>query len=362
MRSPLKPAPPKPTIWIDLDNTPHVVFFEPIIEELRLRGFPLIITARDAFQVFELADRKKLSYLPIGRHYGKNRFLKVAGALFRALQLAPVAWRENPALSVSNGSRSQIVVSKVLRIPTMVLSDYEYARPLPFMYPTWEMVPEVIPDQALACDSDHIRKYPGIKENVYAWKLQPDPRILGDLGLNESDLIITVRPPATEAHYHNPESEQLFVAFMEMATRSANTRIVLLPRNERQAESIRARWPAWFVDDKTVVPRVALDGLNLIWHSDLVVSGGGTMNREAAVLGVPVYSIFRGEIGAVDRSLERSGRLVLVESVDDVARKIRLEKRVRTPLAQATSRDSLDHIVNTIAELAERPRRARQKR
>jgi hypothetical protein len=345
-----------------LDNTPHVVFFEPIIEELRLRGFPLVITARDAFQVYELADRKKLSYVPIGRHYGKNRFRKVAGALFRAVQLAPVAWGARPAFSVSNGSRSQIVVSKLLGIPTMVLSDYEHARPLPFTYPTWEMVPEVVPKQALACDSDHVRRYPGIKENVYAWKLQPDPSILGELGLKESELIITVRPPATEAHYHNPESEKLFIAFMEIVTRSANTRSVLLPRNRQQAELIRTRWPAWFADDRTVVPQVALDGLNLIWHSDLVVSGGGTMNREAAVLGVPVYSIFRGEIGAVDRSLERSGRLVLVESVEDVARKIRLEKRVRTPLAQITSRDSLDHVVNTIAELAEHSRRAPQKR
>jgi hypothetical protein len=175
-------------------------------------------------------------------------------------------------------------------------------------------------------------------------------------------LIITARPPATEAHYHNPESEGLFTSFMEMACRNPNTRIVLLPRNKQQGEFIRSRWPQWFVQNKTIIPSGALDGLNLIWHSDLLVSGGGTMNREAATLGVPVYSIFRGSIGAVDRHLQQSGRLILVETPEDVAGKIRLEKRVRKPVAETTSRRSLDHIVNTIEELVEKISAKNQRR
>lgn len=343
----------KAGIWIDLDNTPHVVFFEPIIEELRSRGYPLLITARDAFQVCELADQKKLPYVRIGRHYGKNRFRKAAGLLLRAFQLAPVAFRERPVLSLSHGARSQIIISNLLGIPTLLLADYEFAEYPPLMRPTWEMVPAVIPDDALCCDASHVRKYPGIKEDVYVWKFQPDPAILDQLGLKASELIITVRPPATEAHYHNPESEQLFIAFMERACRTPNTRIVLLPRNRKQAEFIRENWPQWFAQSRTVIPGAALDGLNLIWHSDLLVSGGGTMNREAAALGVPVYSIFRGSIGAVDRHLQQSGRLVLVETIGDVADKIRLEKRPHKPLGEATSRRSLDQIVNTVEELAE---------
>ena len=129
--------------------------------------------------------------------------------------------------------------------------------------------------------------------------------------------------------------------------------MVLLPRNKKQAEAIRRRWPRWFENGHVVTPSAALDGLNLIWHSDLVVSGGGTMNREAASLGVPVYSIFRGTIGAVDRYLEAQGRLVLVESVDDVARKISLVRRSRKPLSAVTSRRTLEFIVETIGRLAE---------
>jgi predicted glycosyltransferase len=138
-----------------------------------------------------------------------------------------------------------------------------------------------------------------------------------------------------------------------MACRNPKTRIVLLPRNKQQGELIRSRWPQWFEQNKTIIPTGALDGLNLIWHSDLLVSGGGTMNREAATLGVPVYSIFRGAIGAVDRHLQQSGRLILIETQEDVASKIKLEKRVRKSVAETTSRRSLDHIVNTIEELVE---------
>jgi hypothetical protein len=343
----------KPKIWVDLDNTPHVPFFEPILQELSSRGFPLLVTARDAFQVCEIAEKKGLSFIKVGRHHGKNRVLKGAGLIYRALQLSALILREKPALGVSHGARSQLLLSTWLRIPTVLIEDYEYSQFPLMMRPNWVIAPEVIADDALCCKKDHIRKYIGIKEDVYVWKLRPDPALLGELGLGESDLIVTVRPPATEAHYHNPDSERLFERFMERACKTAGVRIVLLPRNRKQGDLIRRSWPAWFKSRKTVIPNAPLDGLNLMWSSDLVVSGGGTMNREAAALGVPVYSIFRGTIGAVDYQLSAEGRLVLVENIGDVDRKIRLEKRPRRPLAELTSKRTLNKIVDTIQEIAE---------
>jgi predicted glycosyltransferase len=344
---------PKPKVWVDLDNTPHVPFFEPILEELRARGYPLLVTARDAFQVCELADKKGLQYLKIGRHYGKHRAIKGAGLMYRALQLAPTVVRQKPALAVSHGARSQLILSNWLGIRSLLIEDYEFCQFPLMMKPSWLMAPDVIPDEALGLANGNLCKYPGIKEDVYAWRLQPDPEILEELGLSESDIIVTVRPPATEAHYHNPEAERLFEAFMARACETSPVRVVLLPRNRKQGELIRQGWPDWFENDKTVIPRSAIDGLNLIWYSDLVVSGGGTMNREAAAVGVPVYSIFRGSIGAVDKYLQRSGRLFLVESTKDVATKIRLEKRPRKTLAETTSRKTLSHIVDTIEQLTE---------
>jgi predicted glycosyltransferase len=303
--------------------------------------------------VCELADRKGLSYTKIGRHHGKNRTLKGAGLIFRAMQLSPMEHREKPALAVSHGSRSQILLSNLLRIPTILIEDYEYSQFPRIMRPTWIMTPGMIPNESLCLKNGHIRKYSGIKEDVYVWKLVPDPSLLGELGLSDSDLVVTVRPPATEAHYHKHESVELFERFMNRASRTPGVKIVLLPRNQKQSELLRHDWPAWFERGTTIIPPAAIDGLNLMWHSDLVVSGGGTMNREAAALGVPVFSIFRGAIGAVDRHLNAEGRLVLVESLADVEAKIPIIKRPRKAIAEATSRRTLNQVVDTIQEIAE---------
>ena len=343
----------KPKIWIDLDNTPHVPLFEPIVEELMARGFPLFVTARDAFQVCELADKQALGYLKVGRHYGRHRLLKGVGLIYRSAQLARLVIKEKPALAISHGARSQLLLGNWLNIPTVLLEDYEYCQFPPTMRPTWVIAPAVIPNAMLPSRDDHIRKYSGIKENVYSWKFSPDSSLLQELGIAGSDLLVTVRPPATEAHYHNPQSEGLFERFMDLACRNPNTRVVLLPRNWKQGQFIRRHWPSWFKHDVTIIPPGAVDGLNLLWHSDLVVSGGGTMNREAAALGVPVYSIFRGKIGAVDRYLREQGRLVLVDSNECVDQGIQLVRRERRAISEVTSKRTLDEIVNTIEEISE---------
>ena len=131
-------------IWIDLDNTPHVPFFKPIIRELERRGFRVVLTARDAFQVCELATQSGLKYKKIGRHYGKNRFMKVWGLAWRSLQLLPFVIRERPALGLSHGSRGQILLCNLLRIPTVMVMDYEHAQTPPLVRPRWEIVPEVL--------------------------------------------------------------------------------------------------------------------------------------------------------------------------------------------------------------------------
>jgi hypothetical protein len=314
-------------IWIDLDNTPHVPFFEPIIEELSRRGHQCVLTARDAFQVCEMADQRGMSYTKIGRHHGKNAVVKLAGLYLRAMQLRPAVQRHKPVLAISHGSRAQSILANFLRIPNVIIADYEHARFLPLMGPDWEIVPDVIPDSSLYCKPDKILKYPGIKEDVYVPQFKPDRFIREQLQLADHHIVVTARPPASEAHYRNPESDILFSAFMDRALLTPDVKIVLLPRNSKQAEVLRAKWAHDFQNGRIVIPEHAVDGLNLLWYSDLAVSGGGTMNREAAALGVPVYSVFRGTIGAVDRHLAAEGRLMLIETRNDVVGKLKLERR-----------------------------------
>jgi predicted glycosyltransferase len=295
-----------------------------------------------------------LAFTQIGRHYGRNKLFKFIGLFLRSLQLLPFAIRERPSLALNHGSRTQTLVCNALGIPTVTIMDYEFAAELFFLRPLWEIVPEIIPASSATCRRHGgILKYPGIKEDVYVPDFRPDSSILKHLALEGSSIIVTVRPPATEAHYHNPEAEILFEHFMDRVCATPGTKTVLLPRNKRQEEEIRSKWWRWFAGSKVVIPSGVVEGLNLLWHSDLVVSGGGTMNREAAALGVPVYSIFRGKIGAVDRQLEAEGRLVLIESVSDVTNKILLEPRRKSSAMDEKPRRALDQIVRHVEGLAQ---------
>jgi predicted glycosyltransferase len=339
-------------IWIDLDNSPHVPFFAPIIEELERRGYAILLTARECFQVRELADLLNMQCEWRGRHYGKSKMLKLVGLCVRAMQLAPTVLRNKPDMALSHGSRSQVLLAAPLRIPSMVIFDYEFAKGLGLLNPTWQMLPDVIADSAVKGNGRFL-KYPGLKEDVYVPRFRPDPAIRTELGIREDDFVVTLRPPANEAHYHNPESEVLLEAVLRLLSSQPDIKIILLPRNQKQESDIRKTWAGLFADGRMTVPPQAVDGLNLIWHSELVISGGGTMNREAAVLGVPVYSIFRGKMGAVDRDLAAQGRLVLLESVADVMSKIVLERRLRSENPGRGNSETLKQIVDNIVSVME---------
>jgi len=338
-------------IWIDLDNTPHVPFFIPIIRELERRGHQIVLTARDAFQVCELADEKGLRYNRIGHHYGKNPFMKVFGLLWRSAQLMPFCIRQRPALAISHGARSQILLCKLLRIPTILIGDYEHSRSVPMALPRWMIAPDSLFEHRFPVNTNRLRLFRGIKEDVYVPEFKPDSSLLEEIGLRNTEIVITVRPPANEAHYYNPESDVLFVELMSRICRTPGVRAVLLPRHHLQGQALRADYPEWFKDSKTIIPSRAVDGLDLIWYSDLVVSGGGTMNREAAALGVPVYSIFRGKTGAVDRRLEQEGRLTLIRSSEEVWTKILFARRDKSRLPDNKPRPAIDDIVNYIEEI-----------
>jgi predicted glycosyltransferase len=264
--------------------------------------------------------------------------------------MLPTILKDRPMLAVSHGSRAQMIACKWLNIPSIAISDYEHAKEIPLFPPTWMIVNEVIPVESCWLKPEKVRKYPGLKEDVYVPDFRPDPSFLQNLGINPQHILVTLRPPATEAHYHNPESEYLFAHLLNRLHSTPNLHVVLLPRNKAQEHMIREQWPQVFASGKMTVPAQAVNGLDLVWHSDLVVSGGGTMNREAAALGVPVYSIFRGKLGAVDEHLRTSGRLIIVQSTAEVDAKIHLQRRERNH-SRPTSAPALLGLVEQIEQI-----------
>lgn len=339
-------------IWVDLDNSPHVPFFKPIIGELAKQGYKILITARNCAQTCGLADLHKLPYRRVGRHYGKNKVLKVLGTAYRALQMLPIVLKDRPKLALSHGSRSQMIAASLLRIPIIVILDYEHTSSLSFIEPSYAFMPEVVPEDTMDKGKIRIVKYPGIKEDVYTTAFKPDPSFFEKLNINRENTLVTIRPPATEAHYHNPESEILFHEVVEFLGNYKEVCMVILPRNEiTQKDLILKKWPDLCRQKRIIIPDEVLNGLDLIWYSDLVVSGGGTMNREAAALGVPVYSIFRGEIGAVDNYLCSKGRLTIIRSVKDISDKLQITRREKSDHFQPKKRHALDKIVDSIASI-----------
>lgn len=342
-------------IWIDLDNSPHVPFFAPIVKELEFRKHKISLTARNCFQVCGLADLYGLKYKSVGRHYGKNMVLKILGTIYRSLQLISVARNEKPNLALSHGSRSQLLTAKFLKIPTILAADYEYARGLKNIQPDTLLIPELLSHSYAKNGKIRIRTYPGIKEDVYVPEFKPNSRILEDMKIKETQILAILRPPATEAHYHNPESETLFEAVLDFLATEGNVKMVVLPRNEKkQGDYIRKRWAALCREKKLIIPEKVVSGINLMWHSDFVVSGGGTMNREAAALGIPVYTIFKGNIGAIDNYLAKTGRLTIVDKIEDIKNKIAVTKRNRSKEWKNKNRETLMRIVDTIEDCLSR--------
>lgn len=341
-------------IWIDLDNSPHVPLFVPIIKELRDRGCSVTITAREFFETCDLLEMIGEKYYKVGGRFGRNKLHKLLGSLVRSLKLCIFAREKEFSIAVGHGTRPQFLAAALLRMPVVYMFDYEYGKLWPTFGITKYMVPEYMPDDVFIernLDIDKVVKFPGLKEEIYSFNFTPDSKIYEELDIDPEKIIITVRPPASEAFYHSPEGDQIFEEVVKYLSEKENVTLIVMPRTDSQKEFIQKL--SFQRNERIVLPSKVVDGLNLIWHSDLVVSGGGTMNREAISLGIPAYSIFKGRKSAVDDHLEKIGKLVFLKTADDF-NKINICKRDRVS-RQAHPKKSLvsfiaDEILLTIGQ------------
>lgn len=313
-------APSRHRLWIDLDNSPHVLFFAPLITRLRSAGVEVLVTARAFSQTEELARSHGIDYVLIGEHRTPRTFAgRVTATLRRAWKLARHVRAFRPDAAASHGSRAMVLAAAFLRIPSLSFYDYEYAAT--FLYNHLSKVvavPDAIPPDRLGGGGAKRVAYPGFKEEVYLCDFQPDSQVLARLELDPQWPIITVRPPAEWAHYHSDRSARLFRALVDRLRNEKTAQVVILTRTHEQHGSIIRRYNLEGAPFRVL--RDAVDGLSLMWYSTAVFSGGGTMVREAALLGVPVYSTFAGTLGAADAALERSGRLTMLRHPEEVMR------------------------------------------
>jgi hypothetical protein len=299
-------------VWIDLTNSPHVLVLRPVIAELEARGHEVEVTARDFAQTLDLCDRFGIAHTAIGRHRGAGLADKAWGLAARSGALARWARGRRFDRAIGHGSNDINVAARLLRVPAATTFDYEWAKvqhTVNCRLAQDVVVPEVIPPERLYAYGARgkLRRYPGLKEEYYLADFEPDPAVLAQLELDPAAPIALIRTPPAVSLYHRFEND-LFGAVLE---RLRGEQVVVLPRTpEQRAELVAA--------DGFIVPERAIDAQSLIAYADLVVSAGGTMNREAVALGTPVFTVFEGRLGAVDADLIASGRLRRLARVQDV--------------------------------------------
>jgi predicted glycosyltransferase len=342
-------------IWIDLDNSPHVLFFRPIIQRLEREQIGTLLTVRSFSQTEELAARHGLHYCVIGRHRNPLHFAgRVTATLYRAGQLAYFARQHRPDVAVSHGSRALVLAAWSLGIPSITLYDYEFVAARIFNRLSRRILaPAVIAQQRLTAQGLDLRKfipYPGLKEEAYIYDFRPDPAVLEELRLDPNRLIITVRPQANWAHYHNPQSEVLFRALIERLRRERDAQVIIVPRTKSQRKELVAQYH--LAEAPFKVLEAAVDGLSLMWYSDTVFSGGGTMVREAALLGINIYSTFAGKLGAADQQLASEGKLKLVRHSGELSHIVFSKREIPTKFRVGAQSKTREFIYRQIVDFA----------
>jgi uncharacterized protein len=296
--------------WVDLTNSPHVLVLRPVIDVLRARGADVLVTARDFAQTVELCERFGLECEVIGRHRGARVGAKALGLAERSAALARWARRRGPFdLALGHGSNDVTVAARLLRVPCSTMFDYEWAtaqHSVNCRLAQAVVVPEAIPPERLDRYGARgkLQRYAGLKEEYYLADFEPDAAVLAELGLDTADPIVVVRTPPSVSLYHRFEND----VFGDVLERLRGTQTVVLPRVPEQRAALEG----------FIVPERAIDAQSLIAFADVVVSAGGTMNREAVALGTPVWTTFEGRMGAVDERLIAEGRLRRLQRADEL--------------------------------------------
>jgi predicted glycosyltransferase len=296
-------------IWIDMTAPAHVLVFRPIVRRLRARGHEVTLTARDYSQTVELLALHGMTATVFGRHGGAGPREKAMALARRTRAMRSFGAGRGFDLALAHGSNDLALAAAMLRIPAANTFDYEFAilqHNVGCRLARRVMVPDRIPAERLerfGVGPSKLVQYPGLKEEYYLHDFEPDPAALDALGVDRERVVVVFRPPPDVALYHR-KSNPLFPRVLERVGRDDGAHAIVIPRTDEQREYVRG-----LAHPSVILPEGAVDAQSLIAQADLVISAGGTMNREAVALGTPVYTTFGGRLGGVDEALIREGRL-----------------------------------------------------
>lgn len=295
------------SVWIDLASPSHPFFFDALLRHLDVDSR---VTAREKTETVDLAETVGLNATVLGRDFD-NPLLRKLGIPLRTASLL----RRAPPANVSMSARNAmcILASRLRGVPSIHFTDNDitaYVDGLPFeqLYnrleamATHNVVPSAFDTDELVsrgADPSSIHTYDGYKEDIYVADFEPNQNFPDTLPVAEYAVI---RPEALDAEYIT--SNKSLVPDLLASLVDAGLDVVYLPRG-RGDEAWAERYP----DDTVYVPDEALNGLQLAWHARCVLTGSGTMSREAACMQKPAVSFFPNALLSVDRQLVREGRV-----------------------------------------------------
>jgi predicted glycosyltransferase len=296
-------------IWADMSAPAHVLVLRPIIERLREQGHEVVVTSREYTQTQELLALHGMEHTPIGKHGGASRVSKLMRLIQRTSRMRRFGGRRAFDLAIAHGSNDLAIASRMLGIPEANMHDYEFAvaqHQVGCRLARRVIFPESVPPERLkrfGVAPEKLFQYPGTKEEYYLADFEVDPGALDRLDVDTERVVVIVRPPPDVSLYHR-KSNPLFPQVLSRVGTDERVHAVVLPRTPEQREYVRS-----LALPSLIVPDQAVEAQSLVALADLVVSAGGTMNREAVALGTPVYTTYGGRLGGVDEALIRSNRL-----------------------------------------------------
>lgn len=329
-----------PRLWIDMTNSPHVLVLRPVIDEFRRRGWDVEVTAREFAQTLPLLERFSIPYTSIDHHRGRDMLAKAWGLVARSSAMVAFGRRKGPFdLAVSHASNDLPVAAWLLGIPHVTMFDYEFAKlshSINVRLSAKSLVPDAIAEESLDRYGGRgkVDRYPGLKEEYFLSDFEPDAHVVSELGLDPSKILVVLRTPPSMAAYHRMDNP-IFDDVLRLIASRDDAQAVVLVRTPDQRAGIDGIGAS-----NIFVPTEVVDAQSLVYYADVVVSGGGTLNREAVALGTPAWTVFQGVLGAVDAKLLAEGRMHRLERAGDIELKKKTPgaDRVRRPVADLVDR------------------------
>ncbi len=295
-------------IWIDISNAPHVHFFRALIPRLEGRGHGVVVTARDFGPICKLLENFNIAYTCIGSHGGRDLEKKLLKNAERLKEIAGFIAGERPDLGLFKYSVEGSRVCFGLGIPSISVIDNERSESqnrLIVPFSNLIISPKAIRREALeGLGARGVRQFHGICELAHYSGFEASGAVLKELDISGKDPrmpLIVARPEPFFASYCRHRSK-LYKVLRGLGRESPESRIVFVPRNEKDREEFRKL-------DGVVVPDKPIDTLSLFSFADLMIGAGGSMNREACIAGCPAISLYPEELLAVDRLLVGRGAM-----------------------------------------------------